>query len=323
MDIKKLAHTDLEVSKVCMGTMTFGAQTDEPVAETMVGRCLEAGVNFFDTANVYNQGKSEEIVGRIFRGKRDKVVLASKVRGLMKKDPPYGGLSRPAIQRAIDESLRRLQTDYLDIYYLHLPDYETPIEETLGVMEELRTAGKFRHFATSNYSAWQVCEMAWMCEKKGCQPPRISQPMYNMLARGIEQEYISFTQRFKVSNVCYNPLAGGLLSGKHDFQSGPIAGTRFDGNKVYLKRYWNADYFEAVESLKETARSAGRSLPELALAWVAQQPGVDSVILGASKLEHLEANLRAVEGPPLDESVLEECNKVWEKLKGSTPKYNR
>ena len=323
MDIKKLAHTDLEVSKVCMGTMTFGAQTDEPVAETMVGRCLEAGVNFFDTANVYNQGKSEEIVGRIFRGKRDKVVLASKVRGLMKKDPPYGGLSRPAIQRAIDESLRRLQTDYLDIYYLHLPDYETPIEETLGVMEELRTAGKFRYLATSNYSAWQVCEMAWICEKKDCQTPRISQPMYNMLARGIEQEYISFTQRFEVSNVCYNPLAGGLLSGKHDFQSGPIAGTRFDGNKVYLKRYWNADYFEAVESLKETARSAGRSLPELALAWVAQQPGVDSVILGASKLEHLEANLRAVEGPPLDESVLEECNKVWEKLKGSTPKYNR
>ena len=323
MDIKKLAHTDLAVSKVCMGTMTFGAQTDEPVAETMVGRCLEAGVNFFDTANVYNQGKSEEIVGRIFRGKRDKVVLASKVRGLMKKDPPYSGLSRPAIQRAIDESLRRLQTDYLDIYYLHLPDYETPIEETLGVMEELRTAGKFRYLATSNYSAWQACEMAWMCEKKGCQTPRISQPMYNMLARGIEQEYISFTQRFEVSNVCYNPLAGGLLSGKHNFQSGPIAGTRFDGNKAYLKRYWNADYFEAVESLKEIARSAGRSLPELALAWVAQQPGVDSVILGASKLEHLEANLRAVEGQPLDESVLEECNKVWEKLKGSAPKYNR
>lgn len=323
MERKKLAHTDLEVSKVCMGTMTFGSQTDEAVAETMVDRCLEAGVNFFDTANVYNQGKSEEIVGRILRGKRDKVILASKVRGLMKDDPPYSGLSRQAVQRAIDESLRRLQTDYLDIYYLHQPDYETPIEETLDVMEELRAAGKFRYLATSNYSAWQVCEIAWIREKRGCQAPWISQPMYNMLARGIEQEYLSFAQRFEVSNICYNPLAGGLLSGKQNFRSGPLPGTRFDGNQMYLNRYWNADHFEAVESFKEIARRAGRSLPELALAWVAQQPGVNSVILGASKLEHLEANLRAVEGPPLDEPVLDACDKVWEKLKGSTPQYNR
>ena len=168
--------------------MTFGAQTDEAVAGSMVDRCLDAGVNFFDTANVYNQGKSEEIVGRIFRGKRDKVILASKARGLMEAEPPYSGLSRPAIQRAIDESLRRLQTDYLDIYYLHMPDSETPIEETLEAMEELRKAGKFRYLAISNYSAWQACEMTWICEKNGYQAPSISQPMYNVLARGIEQE---------------------------------------------------------------------------------------------------------------------------------------
>jgi len=324
MEIRKLAQTELEVSRVCMGTMTFGSQTDEGVAEIMVGRCLDAGVNFFDTANVYNQGKSEEIVGRIFRGKRDKVILASKVRGLMKEDhPPYSGLSRQAVQRAIDESLRRLQTDYLDIYYLHQPDYETPIEETLEVMDDLRSAGKFRYLAISNYSAWQACEMAWICEKRGYQPPSISQPMYNMLARGIEQEYISFAKRFGVSNICYNPLAGGLLSGKQNFQSGPLPGTRFDGNQMYLNRYWNAGYFEAVESLREIAQRADKSLPELALAWVVHQPATNSVILGASKIEHLEANLRAVEGPPLDQSVVDECDKVWEKLKGSTPNYNR
>ena len=323
MEISKLTHTDLEVSKVCMGTMTFGAQTDEVVAESMVDRCLNAGVNFFDTANVYNQGKSEEIVGRIFRGKRGKVILASKVRGLMKAEPPYSGLSGPAIQRAIDESLRRLQTDYLDIYYLHMPDSKTPIEETLEVMDELRKAGKFRYLAISNYSAWQACEMAWNCEKNGYQAPSISQPMYNVLARGIEQEFIPFTRRFGVSNICYNPLAGGLLSGKQNFDTGPLSGTRFDGNQMYLSRYWNADYFEAVESLKEIAKRAGRSLVELALAWVVQQPATNAVILGASKIEHLEANLRAVEGPPLDQSVLDECDKVWQKLKGSTPNYNR
>ena len=323
MEISKLAHTDLEVSKVCMGMMTFGAQTDEVVAETMVDRCLDGGVNFFDTANVYNQGKSEEIVGRIFRGKRDKVILASKVRGLMKAEPPYSGLSRPAIQRAVDESLRRLQTDYLDIYYLHMPDYETPIEETLEAMEELRKAGKFRYLAISNYSAWQACEIAWICEKNGYQAPSISQPMYNVLARGIEQEFIPFTRRFGVSNICYNPLAGGLLTGKQNFKTGPLAGTRFDGNQMYLNRYWKADYFAAVESLKEIAQRAGRSLPELALAWVVQQPATQSVILGASKIEHLEANLRAIEGSPLDQDVLDECDKVWQKIKGSTPNYNR
>ncbi len=204
--------------------MTFGAQTDEVVAESMVDRCLDAGVNFFDTANVYNQGKSEEIAGRIFRGKRDKVILASKVRGLMKAEPPYSGLSRPAIQRAIDESLRRLQTDYLDIYYLHMPDSEAPIEETLEVMDELRKAGKFRYLAISNYSAWQACEIAWIREKSGYQAPSISQPMYNVLARGIEQEFIPFTRRFGVSNICYNPLAGGLLSGKQNFDTGPLSG---------------------------------------------------------------------------------------------------
>ncbi len=171
-----------------MGTMTFGSQVDESESRRMVDLCLDVGINFFDTANVYNQGRSEEILGAALGPKRKQVVLASKVRGRMKQEPSYGGLSRPAIRRGIDESLARLGTDYLDIYYLHLPDYETPIEETFEPLEELRQEGKIRYTATSNYSAWQLCEIFWLCEKNGYQPPRISQPMYNILTRGIEQD---------------------------------------------------------------------------------------------------------------------------------------
>ena len=323
METTKLPRADLEVSRACMGTMTFGSQADEAESRRMVDICLDAGINFFDTANVYNQGRSEEILGAALGPKRPRVVLASKVRGLMKREPSYGGLSRAAIRRGIEESLARLRTDYLDIYYLHQPDYDTPIEETLETLEELRHEGKIRYSATSNYSAWQLCEIFWLCEKNGYQPPRVSQPMYNILARGIEQEYLTFTERFEVGVVAYNPLAGGLLTGKHSPDKGPIAGTRFDGNKMYQNRYWHEGYFHAVEELKAIAERAGRGLVELALHWVFARDGVDSVILGASRAEQLENNLRALDGPPLDASTLDQCDEVWGRLRGPTPIYNR
>ena len=214
-------------------------------------------------------------------------------------------------------------TDYLDIYYLHQPDYDVPIEETLEIMEELRREGKIRYSATSNYSAWQLCEIFWLCEKNGYLPPWVSQPMYNMLARGIEQEYLTFTERFEVGVVAYNPLAGGLLTGKHSPDKGPIEGTRFDGNQMYQNRYWNQGYFHAVEELKTIAEQAGRGLVELALRWVFARDRVDSIILGASRAEQLEDNLRAIESPPLDPSTLEQCDEVWGRLRGPTPIYNR
>ena len=267
METIKLPHTDLTVSRACMGTMTFGSQADEAESRRMVDICLDAGMNFFDTANVYNQGRSEEILGAALGPKRGQVVLASKVRGQMAREPSYVGLSRAAIRRGIEESLARLRTDYLDIYYLHRPDYDTPIEETLETVEELRREGKIRYSATSNYSAWQLGEILWLCEKNGYQPPWISQPMYNMLSRGIEQEYLAFTKRFEVGVVAYNPLAGGLLTGKHSPDKGPIEGTRFAGNKVYQNRYWNEGYFHAVEELKAIAERAWLGLVELAFNW--------------------------------------------------------
>jgi aryl-alcohol dehydrogenase-like predicted oxidoreductase len=323
MELRILPHTGLKVSRVSFGTMTFGAQTDEVTAMRMIGRCLEAGINFFDTANVYNQGRSETILGKALAGRRENVILATKVRGKMESAPDETGLSRAAIHKAIDSSLRRLGTDYVDLYYLHQPDYDVPIEETLAALDELVRAGKARYPAISNYAAWQVAEIHWICEKNGYKPPYISQPMYNLIARGIEEEYLPFCQRFGVAVVPYNPLAGGLLTGKHTRERGPIQGTRFDGNAMYQDRYWHADDFAAVEELKSVAQEAGKTLVELAFQWLLSQPAVDSVILGASRLEQLEENLKACAGGPLEAAVLAGCDAVWKRLRGVTPKYNR
>lgn len=323
MEFRTLPKTGLKVSRVSFGTMTFGAQTDEATAHRIIDRCLDAGINFIDTANVYNRGAAETITGKILKGRRDKVILATKVCNKMGDAPDDVGLSRAAMRKAIDASLNRLGTDYVDLYYLHLPDYSTPIEETVETMEELVRAGKVRFPAISNYAAWQVTEVLCLCEKRGYRPYYISQPMYNLIARGIEDEYLPFCQRFGVAVVPYNPLAGGLLTGKHSRQSGPTPGTRFDGNKMYLDRYWHDDDFAAVEELRTIAADAGKTLVELAFQWLLSRPLVDSIILGASRLEQLEENLKAIEGGTLDPATLTRCDAVWKRLRGITPKYNR
>ena len=311
------------MSRLSFGTMTFGSQAEQAAAQAMVDRCLDAGINFFDTANMYNQGRSEIMLGKALGSRRSSVILATKVRNKMGEGPDDVGLSRPAIRKAVEQSLKRLETDYVDIYYLHWPDVSTPIEETLEAMEELVRAGKVRFPAVSNYAAWQVCEMLWLAERKGSKPPSISQPMYNVLARGIEEEYLPFAEKFGVAIIPYNPLAGGLLAGKHSEEKGPLAGTRFDQNDLYLRRYWHRDYFAAVEELRGIAREAGRALVELALQWLLSRSLVDSIILGASRLEQLEENLKACGGPPLDRATLDRCDAVWKRLRGVTPKYNR
>ncbi|HEV2419582.1 MAG TPA: aldo/keto reductase [Terriglobia bacterium] len=323
MEYRQLKHTELKVSRVTFGTMTFGSQVDTATAGRMVDRCLDAGVNFFDTANIYNQGQAETILGKSLAGKRDRVILASKVRGKMGEGPDESGLSRTAIHKAIDASLKRLGVDYLDVYYLHQPDYATPIEETLAAMDDLVRDGKVRYPAVSNYAAWQVAEIHCISGKKAYVAPRVSQPMYNLLARGIEEEYIPFCKQYEVSVVPYNPLAGGLLTGKYNQSHDPKAGGRFENNKLYQDRFWHSDYFAAVDDLAESARAAGKTLVELSLQWLLSQPHVDSVILGASRMEQLEENLQACNEPLLDESTLARCDTVWKRLRGITPKYNR
>jgi 1-deoxyxylulose-5-phosphate synthase len=323
MEFRTLAKTGLKVSRLSFGTMTFGAQTDEATAQRIVDCCFDAGINFLDTANVYNRGAAEIITGKTLKGRRDKVILATKVCNKMGDAPDDAGLSRAAMRKAIDASLQRLGTDYVDLYYLHLPDYSTPLEETLETMEELVQAGKVRFPAISNYAAWQVAEILCIGEKRGYHPYLISQPMYNLIARGIEDEYLPFCRRYGVAVVPYNPLAGGLLTGKHSRESGHTPGTRFDGNKMYQDRYWLAEDFAAVEDLRSIAADAGITLVQLAFQWLLAQPVVDSIILGASRLEQLQENLKAAEGSALDKSVLDRCDAVWKRLRGITPKYNR
>jgi 1-deoxyxylulose-5-phosphate synthase len=322
MELRTLGTTNLKVSRISLGSMTFGSQVEEGEAIAIVDRCLQAGINFYDTANIYNAGMSERILGKALKGRRHQVVLATKAGLKMGTEPDDAGLSRPAIRKAIDGSLKRLGTDYIDLYYLHAPDWSTRIEETLETLNALTVEGKIRYPATSNCASWQVLQMLWYCENHGHVPPTVSQPMYNLLARGIEQEYLSFCREYAIAVVAYNPLAGGLLTGKHSMEIPPSQGTRFDGNEMYQKRYWHAKYFEAVARLKEIAQHAGMSLPSLAFRWLLSRP-VDSVLLGVSNGAQLEQDLSACQGPNLNGEVLEACDAVWEELRGVTPRYNR
>jgi aryl-alcohol dehydrogenase-like predicted oxidoreductase len=322
MQQRQLGRTGPSVSPFALGTMTFGAQADEAAARSMVDLCLERGVNFIDTANVYNAGKTEEILGRILAGRRDRFVIASKVGIKNDQLPAEAGLSRAAILTGIENSLRRLNTDHLDLYYLHQPDYSVPLEETLGVIDELIRAGKVRFVGASNYASWQLCRMLWLAEKSGWQPVHAVQPMYNLLARGIEQELLPMCREFGVAVVPYNPLAGGLLTGKQQ-SAAPLAGTRFDLLPFYRDRYWHEANFTAVERLKEIAQRSGRTPTRLAIGWLLQQSSVTSLILGASRIEQLQENLAALNDPPLNAEFLAACDEVWRNLRGVTPIYNR
>ena len=322
MMFKKLNRTDLNISRLCFGTMTFGKPADQPTSTHMVDQCIEAGINFFDTANMYQLGVAETMLGEALKGRRKKVILASKVRFKMGDAPDQSGLSRKSILRAVEESLKRLQTDYRDIYYLHFPDYEVPIEETLDTLELLVKQGKIRYPATSNYAAWQQTEMLWLAEKKNYKPAVITQPMYNLLARGIEQEWLPMTQHYGLSNIVYNPLAAGLLTGKHQMQT-VTPGTRFDNNKLYQDRYWHPQDFDAVAKLKGISQKSGRSLISIAFNWLLHHTASDCVILGASRPEQLRQNLVACEEGPLPEDVVKACDQVWKELRGPIPVYNR
>jgi len=321
METRTLPHTGLTVSRACFGTMTFGSQTDQRTAARMIDLAMDRGINFFDTANVYSDGRSETILGEFLKGRRDHVILASKV-GAQDGSPEASPLSRRSILANIDASLRRLQTDYLDVYYLHRPDYGARIEETLEAMDEMVRAGKVRYLATSNFAAWQLCRMLWTSEKQGYQPPMVSQPIYNLLARGIEPEYVPFCKQFGVSLVVYNPLAGGMLTGKQPRER-PLAGTRFDNNELYLNRYWHPACFDAVDALRGVAEAAGRSPLDMSLNWLLHHTATDCVILGASKIEQLEQSLDALGHGPLTAETVAACDAVWQTLRGVTPKYNR
>ncbi|WP_285495852.1 aldo/keto reductase [Actinomadura sp. NBRC 104425] len=325
METVPVPGTDLELSRLVLGTMTFGDTAGRDTAARMLDVAADAGVTMLDTANGYAGGACEEILGELLATRRDRFLLAGKV-GIPHPDagdaPP---LSAEAIRRCLDGSLRRLRTDRLDVYYLHQPDRRTPIEETLDALAEQVAAGKIRYVGVSNFAAWQIAELRAAAAGRGAPVPVLSQPLYNLISRRIEEEYTEFAERAGLVNIVYNPLGGGLLTGRHRFDESPATGRFGDSGlaEMYRRRYWDRRLFEAVEALAEGAAEAGLTLPELAFRWLLSRPAVGAVLVGSSKVEHLEANIAAAQGPPPGADLLELCDAVWERLRGPAPAYNR
>lgn len=323
MKYRILTGTGAEVSRLCLGTMTFGAQADEAESVRMVRRALDAGINFFDTADAYTNGAAEVILGKALKGHRDGVVVASKVRQPMGEHPRKDyGLSRWHVVRGVEASLKRLGMECLDILYFHQPDYHTPLEESLSVADQLVRQGKVMYVGMSNHAAWQICQALWVCDRQRLIAPRVTQVVYNLLARGIEQELLPFCREQRIGVTVYNPLAAGLLTGKHSRTEGPVQGSRLQLNQTYHQRYWLDANLDAVAQLEEVAKGAGIKLVALAFRWLAAQQAVDSIVVGASRLEQLEENLSVWDGE-LSADTLEACDRVWAKLRGPSYQYNR
>jgi aryl-alcohol dehydrogenase-like predicted oxidoreductase len=295
MEYRNLGQAGLKVSPLCLGTMMFGGPTGEADSIRIIHRALEAGINFLDTANVYNNGESERITGRAVRDRRDGVVIATKVRNAMGEGPNAGGTSRLAILREVEASLRRLGTEYIDLYYLHAPDYSTPLDESLGALDDCVRAGKVRYIACSNFYAWQVCEGLGASDRRGWASFAAVQPLYNLLNRDAEVELLPFCQKHGLGVVPYSPLARGVLSGKYRPGAAPPEGSRAArGDRRIQQAEWREESFEVAQALRPLAEARGKSLTQWALAWVLANPVITSAIVGPRIMEQLEDNLGAL-----------------------------
>jgi aryl-alcohol dehydrogenase-like predicted oxidoreductase len=305
MKYVRLGRTGLHVSRLCLGTMTFGVQCDEAVSHAILDRAFAGGITFIDTSDVYpiagtmeTVGRTEEILGRWLGTRRHDVVLATKCFGATGPRPWDRGLSRKHILVAIDASLRRLRTDYVDLYQAHHPDPATPLDETLRAFDDVVRAGKARYVGCSNYFAWQTAKALGRSELLGLARWDCVQPRYNLLFRQPERELLPLCQDEGLGVIPYNPLAGGFLSGKHRHERGPTPGTRFTlGNAAerYQERYWREHEFETVEQIRPLAQQAGLSMPQLAVAWTLANPVITSPIVGASRPEQLDEVLPAAD----------------------------
>lgn len=275
-----------------LGAMNFGKRTSESDSHAILARALDLGIVHIDTANAYNEGISERIVGQAVRAIREKVVIATKC-GFGRVAGKFEGLSRERILRAADESLARLGSDWIDIYYLHVPDHDTPIDETLDAVHELLEAKKIRAWGISNYAAWQIVEIIHKADARQLRRPVIAQQLYNVLVRQLDVEYFGFARRYELHTTVYNPLAGGLLSGKHLRDGSTQRGSRFDKNRLYQGRYFTATMFDRVDALADLARAEQMNLVDLSYAWLARAPGVDSILLGPATVAQLESGVAA------------------------------
>jgi aryl-alcohol dehydrogenase-like predicted oxidoreductase len=303
----RLGRTGLQVSRLCLGTMTFGFQCDEPSSFAILDHASSKGITFLDTADVYpiggsldTVGRTEEIVGKWLKGRRHDYVLATKCFGAMSRRRWDQGNSRKHILDAVDASLRRLDTDYIDLYQLHGPDPNTPIDETLRALEDVVRAGKVRYIGCSNFLAYQLARAIGRSEAMNVVRFDCIQPRYNLLFREIERELLPLCGEEGVGVIPYNPIAGGFLTGKHSRDAGPEEGSRFtlgSAGPRYQDRYWHEGMFETVEELRPIARAAGMPLATMAVSWVLANPVITSPIIGASRPEQLDDLVAAVDQP--------------------------
>ena len=293
MNTVNLGRAGIKVSKVCLGAMTFGREADEATSFSILDFFVEKGGTFVDTANAYSRGGSEEVVGRWMkkRGNRDAVVLATKVYGRMGDGPNDAGLSRIAIQLACDASLRRLQTDVIDLYQIHRWDPEVPAEETLEALTDLVRAGKVRYIGCSNVAAWQLAKTLRISERRNLSRFASLQPVYNALYRAIENELLPLCEDEGIGVICYNPLAGGTLTGKYARGQQPPKGSRLGDYKLYANRYYYDQTFDVVERFVQHAASRGITPAQLALAWVVGEPRITCPIVGARSVAQLRDSL--------------------------------
>ncbi|GAB4331226.1 MAG: aldo/keto reductase [Dehalococcoidia bacterium] len=299
MKYRALGRTGVQVSSLCLGCMMFGGRTPPEDSHEIIARAIDAGVNFLDTANVYSRGRSEEATGAALKklGVRHRVVLATKFHGVMDEEEPNArGNSRRHIIEQCEASLRRLQTDYIDLYQVHRPQPDIPIDETLRALDDLVRAGKVRYIGTSTFGAWQVVESLWIAKELGLNRFVCEQPPYNILDRRVERELLPMAQTFGIATIPWSPLGGGLLTGKYRRGEPPPPGSRFGGPlPERLRRRMTEAIYDVVEGLEPIAQEKGVTLSQLALAWCMQQPGVTSPIIGPRTMEQLEDNLGALE----------------------------
>jgi aryl-alcohol dehydrogenase-like predicted oxidoreductase len=287
-----LGRTGVTVSRLCMGTMTFGREADEATSAALFARCREAGINFFDCANLYAQGRSEEILGHLVRECRDELILTSKVGFESGPSPNDAGLSRRHILQAVEATLRRMGTDWLDVYFCHRWDALTPVEETLRAMDDLVRQGKVRYLGVSNWTAWQITRALGTVERLGLTPIHVMQPMYSLVKRTAEIDLLPMAQAEGLGVMTYSPLGAGLLTGKYAGGSGPAEG-RLNVHDMYTRRYAPVRDAGIAEPFTEYAQAQGVHPVTLAVAWVKAHPAVTAPILGARNVEQLEPALAA------------------------------
>ncbi|HVR72349.1 MAG TPA: aldo/keto reductase [Vicinamibacteria bacterium] len=294
MEYRYLGRSGLKISRLAMGTMTFGGDADEAASRALFERCREAGINFFDCANVYAGGRAEEILGRLIAGCRREIVLSSKGAFPTGEDVNARGASRYNLVNAVEASLHRLRTDRIDVYFLHGFDPDTALEETLRALEDLVRQGKILHTAVSNFAAWQTVKVLGIQERHAWNRLVCVQPMYNLLKRQAEVEILPMAATEGLGVTTYNPLAAGLLTGKYGASRRPETG-RLTSNQMYQARYGESAYIEIAEAFVALAREHGHHPAALAIAWVASHPAVTAAVMGARTLEQLDGCLGAAD----------------------------